>query len=52
MGHIVTPIQRHLSAGETGIFWDIPNQKIDAELLENYDAVIHLAGEKCSTVLD
>ncbi len=45
MGHLVTPIQRHLSTGEEGIFWDIQNQKIDQELLENYDAVIHLAGE-------
>ncbi len=45
MGHLVTPIQRHLSAGEEGIFWDIQNQKLDPELLENYDAVIHLAGE-------
>lgn len=45
MGHIVTPITRHLSAGEEGIFWDIENQKIDSELLEDHDAVIHLAGE-------
>ncbi len=45
MGHIVTPLKRHLSAGESGIFWDIENQKIDLEELENFDAVIHLAGE-------
>lgn len=45
MGHIVTPIQRHLSSDQEGIFWDIENQKIDPELLENHDAVIHLAGE-------
>lgn len=45
MGHIVTPIRRHLSAGQEGIFWDIENQKIDPELLEDQDAVIHLAGE-------
>lgn len=45
MGHIVTPITRHLKADEKGIFWDIENQKIDPEQLEDYDAVIHLAGE-------
>lgn len=45
MGHTVTPITRHLQAGEKGIFWDIENQVINADELEGYDAIIHLAGE-------
>ena len=45
MGHHITPIQRHLKPDQEGIFWDIENQKLDPDLLENSDAVIHLAGE-------
>ncbi len=49
-GHHVTPITRYLKAGESGLFWDIENQKIDLEQLENCDAVIHLAGENIAGI--
>lgn len=45
MGHIVTPVKRHLQAHENGVFWDIENQKMDLDPQDHYDAVIHLAGE-------
>lgn len=45
MGHNVMPITRHLQADKKGIFWDIENQKINPQDLEDYDALIHLAGE-------
>lgn len=48
MGHHVTSMQRHLAVGKEGIFWDIENEKMDPEQIENFDAVIHLAGEKIS----
>lgn len=50
MGHMVTPITRHLKADAKGIFWDIENQQIDPEQLEDYDAVIHLAGENIAGI--
>ncbi len=45
MGHIVTPVKRHMQTHKSGVFWDIENQKMDLNPEDHYDAVIHLAGE-------
>lgn len=50
MGHIVTPIQRHLRPGEEGIRWDIENQILELDPNDHFDAVIHLAGENISGI--
>ena len=48
MGHFVTPLKRNIQSSDSGVFWDVKNQKIDLEQIEDYDAVIHLAGENIS----
>ncbi len=50
MGHLVVPITRQLQANEKAIFWDIENQMISQDDLEDFDAVIHLAGENVGGV--
>jgi len=43
-GHEVMPLVRH-SAGDAGISWDPADGQIDADRLNGFDAVVHLAGE-------
>ncbi len=44
-GHKVWNLTRHPAQTTTDIQWDPASGKIEAEKLENFDAVIHLAGE-------
>lgn len=45
-GHEVVPVVRHKPApGEPGIYWRPSEGDIDADALEGFDVVVHLAGE-------
>ncbi len=44
-GHTVIPMVRRKSADSTGIYWNPETGDIDAQSLEGFDALIHLAGE-------
>lgn len=44
-GHQVSTLVRHRPHHANEVQWDIKNQVLDPQLIEGFDAVIHLAGE-------
>jgi len=43
--HEIVPLARSSSAGQPAVAWDPGAGRIDADALEGFDAVVHLAGE-------